>query len=96
VKPIPTPAYSSSLFCVVLPSASALASAGLYNLQLGRSICTSFHSGSLHERWSTLQGTELDMNAVFFDIILTPSKAGIVQISPQKELSHHIRRIDGM
>ena len=53
----------------------------------------SFHSGSVHERWSTLQGAELHMNAVFFDIILTPPKAGIVQISPRKELSHNIRRL---
>jgi len=70
-------------------------------LCLGTRLCNSgvrfyqFHSGSLHERWGTFQGAELDMNGVFIDIILTPPKAGIVQISPQKELSHHIRRIDG-
>lgn len=44
----------------------------------------SFHSGSLHERWSTPQGAQLDMNAIFIDIIRTLSKACIVQISPPK------------
>jgi hypothetical protein len=63
VKPIPTPlAYSSSLFCISFTSASALARVRLCKLGVQ---FTSFHSGSIHGRWRTLQGAELDMNVVF-------------------------------
>jgi hypothetical protein len=87
--------HPPSFVCLQSPGSSTLAFGTRLGgaLQLGRSILPVFILAHSMERWSTLQGAEFYMNAVFFDIILTPPKTGIVQISPQKELSHNIRRL---